>query len=153
MAHVIHSVNTTASGLCHHLDSAIDDSHHQYATDLALSADALLFGRCTYDLFTRFWPGAADRHDLPEDVLNLARALDRVLKLVVSSRPVELSWNSTRHVHGPCLDPGVTIGDNSIIGAGSTVTKNIPANVIAAGAPCRVIRPITAEDKVGLKVC
>ncbi len=36
--------------------------------------------------------------------------------------------------------PGVHIGDNSIIGAGSVVTKDIPANVVAAGVPCRVIR-------------
>ena len=42
--------------------------------------------------------------------------------------------------------PGVTIGKNSIIGAGSVVTKDIPANVVAAGNPCRVIRPITEED-------
>ena len=38
--------------------------------------------------------------------------------------------------------PGVSIGDRSIIGAGSVVTKDIPADVIAAGNPCRVIRPI-----------
>ena len=42
--------------------------------------------------------------------------------------------------------PGVTIGENTVIGAGSVVTKDIPANVVAAGNPCRVIRPITAED-------
>ncbi len=36
----------------------------------------------------------------------------------------------------------VTIGENSIIGAGSVVTKNIPANVIAAGNPCRILRKI-----------
>lgn len=42
--------------------------------------------------------------------------------------------------------PGVTIGDNTIIGAGSVVTRNIPANVIAAGNPCKVIRPITEDD-------
>lgn len=35
--------------------------------------------------------------------------------------------------------PGVHIGDNTIIGAGSVVTKDIPANVVAAGVPCRVI--------------
>ncbi|HAW34047.1 MAG TPA: sugar O-acetyltransferase, partial [Alphaproteobacteria bacterium] len=33
---------------------------------------------------------------------------------------------------------GVTIGDNSVVGAGSVVTKDIPANVIAAGNPCKV---------------
>lgn len=45
------------------------------------------------------------------------------------------------------ITPGVTIGDNVVIGAGSVVTKDIPANVVAAGNPCRVIRPITDEDK------
>lgn len=43
--------------------------------------------------------------------------------------------------------PGVTIGDNAVIGAGSVVTKDIPASVIAAGNPCRVIRPITEMDR------
>lgn len=38
--------------------------------------------------------------------------------------------------------PDVTIGDNTVIGAGSVVTKSIPANVIAAGNPCKVIRNI-----------
>lgn len=42
---------------------------------------------------------------------------------------------------------GVSIGDNSIIGAGSVVTKNIPSNVIAVGNPCKVIREITDKDK------
>lgn len=42
--------------------------------------------------------------------------------------------------------PGVTIGDNTVIGAGSVVTKSIPANVLAAGNPCKVIRPITDDD-------
>lgn len=47
------------------------------------------------------------------------------------------------------INQGVTIGKNTIIGSGSVVTKNIPANVIAAGNPCRVLREITAEDKTG----
>ncbi|SUJ29323.1 Galactoside O-acetyltransferase [Sphingobacterium spiritivorum] len=45
------------------------------------------------------------------------------------------------------VNPGVTIGENTVIGAGSVVTRDIPANVIAAGNPCRVLRPITDEDK------
>lgn len=43
--------------------------------------------------------------------------------------------------------PGVTIGDDTVIGAGSVVTKDIPAGVIAVGNPCRVMRKITEEDK------
>jgi maltose O-acetyltransferase len=43
---------------------------------------------------------------------------------------------------GAIICPGVTIGDNTTIGAGSVVTKDIPANVVAAGNPCRVIRSL-----------
>ena len=43
--------------------------------------------------------------------------------------------------------PGVHIGDNVVIGAGSVVTKDIPSWSIAAGNPCRVIRKITEDDK------
>lgn len=45
------------------------------------------------------------------------------------------------------LTPGVEIGDHTVIGAGSVVTKSIPANVIAVGNPCHVLRAITKEDK------
>ena len=44
---------------------------------------------------------------------------------------------------GAILCPGVRVGDRSVIGAGSVVTRDIPAGVFAAGNPCRVIRPIT----------
>ena len=43
--------------------------------------------------------------------------------------------------------PGVTIGDDTMIGAGSVVTKDISANVVAVGNPCRVLRPISEHDK------
>ena len=47
-----------------------------------------------------------------------------------------------------CVMPGVTIGDNTVIGGGSVVTKDIPSGVVAAGNPCKVIRPITEKDKM-----
>lgn len=49
---------------------------------------------------------------------------------------------------GVLVMPGVTIGDNTVIGAGSVVTKDIPANVVAYGNPCKVIREIGEHDKV-----
>ncbi len=42
--------------------------------------------------------------------------------------------------------PGVTIGDGAVIGGGSVVTKDIPANMIAVGNPCKPIREITEAD-------
>ena len=44
--------------------------------------------------------------------------------------------------------PGVTIGDNSVIGAGAVVTKDIPSNVVAVGNPARVLREISEKDEI-----
>ena len=48
---------------------------------------------------------------------------------------------------GVIVLPGVKIGDNSVIGAGSVVTKDIPSNVVAVGNPCKVLREIGEHDK------
>lgn len=48
---------------------------------------------------------------------------------------------------GVIVMPGVTIGDNVVIGAGSIVTKDIPSNVVAVGNPCRVMREVGERDR------
>ena len=69
-------------------------------------------------------------------------------------RPLAYQYNLPIHIGKNCwlgagviVLPGVTIGDNSVIGAGSIVTKDIPANVVAVGNPCRVLRVINDHDK------
>lgn len=49
---------------------------------------------------------------------------------------------------GVIILPGVTVGDNTVIGAGSIVTKDIPSDVVAVGNPCRVLRPIGEKDRI-----
>ena len=48
---------------------------------------------------------------------------------------------------GALIMPGVTIGDNTVIGAGSVVTRNVPSNVVAVGNPCKVMREIGDHDR------
>lgn len=48
---------------------------------------------------------------------------------------------------GVVIVPGVTIGDNTVIGAGSVVTRDIPGNSVAMGVPCRVVRAISEHDR------
>ena len=48
---------------------------------------------------------------------------------------------------GVIVLPGITIGDNVVIGAGSIVTKDLPPNVVAVGNPCRILRKINEHDK------
>ena len=69
-------------------------------------------------------------------------------------RDVQAQFNMEVHIGrnvwlgGGCvLLPGVSVGDNTVIGAGSIVTKDIPANVVAYGNPCRVIREIGEHDR------
>ena len=47
---------------------------------------------------------------------------------------------------GVTICPGVTIGENTVVGAGSVVVSDLPANVVAIGNPCRVLREINDHD-------
>ena len=65
---------------------------------------------------------------------------------IVTSAPVTIGkdvWIGANAV----ICGGVTIGEGSVIGAGSVITKDIPAGVVAAGVPCRVLRPAAKEDR------
>ena len=48
---------------------------------------------------------------------------------------------------GAVILPGITVGDNVVVGAGSVVTKDLPSNVVAVGNPCRVLREIGERDR------
>ncbi len=61
-----------------------------------------------------------------------------------SAKPVVIGdgvWLGGRSI----VCPGVTIGENTVVGAGSVVTKDLPANVLAMGSPCRVVRGVETE--------
>lgn len=67
-------------------------------------------------------------------------------KVMQFNMPVHIGRNCWLGA-GVIVLPGITIGDNSVIGAGSVVTKDIPANVVAVGNPCRVLREINERDR------
>ena len=65
------------------------------------------------------------------------------VKKIVLEEDVWIGGNAT-------IMPGVTIGRGAVIGGGSVVTRDIPANSLAVGNPCKVIRQITDKDRVGI---
>ena len=74
--------------------------------------------------------------------------IDPALRDVQAQFNMEVHIGRNVWIGGGCvLLPGVSIGDNTVIGAGSVVTKDIPANVVAYGNPCRVIREIGEHDR------
>ena len=74
--------------------------------------------------------------------------IDPALRDVQAQFNMEVHIGRNVWIGGGCvLLPGVSIGDNTVIGAGSIVTKDIPANVVAYGNPCRVIGEIGEHDR------
>lgn len=67
-------------------------------------------------------------------------------KVMQFNMPVHIGRNCWLGA-GVIVLPGITIGDNSVIGAGSVVTKDIPSNVVAVGNPCKVLREINERDR------
>ena len=70
----------------------------------------------------------------------------RAVEILEYAQPITIeegAWIGARVVIGP----GVTIGARAVIGAGSIVTRDVPADVVAVGNPCRVLRPITDADR------
>ncbi|MCM3900661.1 MAG: dihydrofolate reductase family protein [Pyrinomonadaceae bacterium] len=103
MARVIHSINITVSGSCHHADAVADEEHHRYALDVLRSASAVLLGRNTFDLFSSFWPEAVSRLDLPSYMNSFAADLESKPKYVLSSRSAVTEWKNTTFLRGPDL--------------------------------------------------
>ncbi len=69
-------------------------------------------------------------------------------------REKNYQYNAPVHIGKNCwlgagvvVLPGVTIGDNVVVGAGSIVTKDLPSNVVAVGNPCKVLRPVGEKDR------
>lgn len=113
------------------------------------------FGKCVYANFN--FTAVDDTHIYVGDYtmigpnVTLATAGHPILPEL---RKEAYQFNMPVHIGKNCwlgagviVLPGVTIGDNTVIGAGSVVTKDIPSNVVAVGNPCRVLREINEHDK------
>lgn len=89
-------------------------------------------------------------HPMLPDERRMILDKDRIERHMCYAKPVSIGndcWFGANVV----VCPGVIIGDNCVIGAGSVVVKDIPANSFAAGNPCRVIRTITEADSMKYK--
>lgn len=89
-------------------------------------------------------------HPMLPDERKRIKCADGQIRRLCYAKPVRIGndcWFGANVV----VCPGVTVGDNCVIGAGSVVTRDIPSNSFAAGNPCRVIREITEKDSMKYK--
>lgn len=80
---------------------------------------------------------------------NMRIAKDGHTYMIESRKPIVIGDNCWFGGNVTVM-PGVTVGHDTVIGAGSVITKDIPSGVVAVGNPCRVLREITEEDAIGI---
>ncbi|SET19354.1 dihydrofolate reductase family protein [Stigmatella erecta] len=97
-AHVMrplrYSINVTLDGCCDHRAIPADEDLHRHAIENFQQADALLFGRVTYEMMEAAWRPSARTEAMPEWTEPFARTIDAAKKYVVSSTLDRVDWNA-----------------------------------------------------------
>src|SRR5687767_8577766 len=89
-----YAINVTLDGCCDHRGIPTDEELHRYWAEKLAQADALLFGRLTYEMMAAAWRQSAQTETRPEWMQSFARTIDAARKYVVSSTLVRVDWNA-----------------------------------------------------------
>src|SRR5512132_324193 len=89
-----YSINVTLDGCCDHREMIADEDLHRHAVENLAQADALLFGRVTYELMEAGWRRPAPAGARPDWMDPFARTIDAAKKYVVSSTLDRVDWNA-----------------------------------------------------------
>ncbi len=89
-----YSINVTLDGCCDHREGIVDEDLHRHAAENLAQADALLFGRVTYEMMEAAWRPPARTGARPDWMEPFARTIDAAKKYVVSSTLERVDWNA-----------------------------------------------------------
>ena len=89
-----YSINVTLDGCCDHRAIVADEDLHRHAVANLAQADALLFGRVTYEMMEAAWRPAVGPGSRPDWMEPFARTIDAAKKYVVSSTLDRVDWNA-----------------------------------------------------------
>jgi dihydrofolate reductase len=89
-----YSINVTLDGCCDHREAFADEELHRHAVENLVQADALLFGRVTYEMMEAAFRPAAQTGARPDWMEPFARTIDAAKKFVVSSTLGRVDWNA-----------------------------------------------------------
>jgi dihydrofolate reductase len=100
MRRLISSLNVTVDGFRDHTALVVDEEHHRYAVNLLNTADAVVFGRVTYQLFESYWPAIAKEQSGTGAAIEFARKIDSLNKIVLSKTLDRVEWHNARLISG-----------------------------------------------------
>jgi dihydrofolate reductase len=89
-----YSINVTLDGCCDHRAGTPDEETHRHATEVIGKADALLFGRVTYEMMEAAWRPPGQMEGMPDWTAPFGRMIDAAKKYVVSSTLDWVDWNA-----------------------------------------------------------
>src|SRR6478672_732775 len=89
-----YSINVTLDGCCDHREGIADEDIHRHALENIARADALLFGRVTYEMMESAWRLPMPEGAMPDWTKPFARTIDAAKKYVVSSTLDRVDWNA-----------------------------------------------------------
>lgn len=89
-----YAINVTLDGCCHHEAVVPDEELHRHHMNNLAGADALVFGRVTYQMMEEAWRDPDSRDDWPDWTLPFARTIDAARKYVVSTTLEHVDWNA-----------------------------------------------------------
>lgn len=151
MRKVIAAINVTLDGFCDHTAIIPDDELHQHYTDLLKSADAILYGRITYQLM-EYWkpfvkkPSGNKSHD------DFAVTMDNISKIVFSNTLKNLDWNSARMAKGDLKEEVLALkkqpGKDILMGSRSMIVEGLNLGLVDELQLC--IHPVIAAKGLPL---
>lgn len=116
-----------------------------YGTNIEIGEDSYINFNCNFVDDTKIIIGKKVMFGPAVTIATVGHPINPNYREYMYADPVKIEDNCWIGA-GSTICPGVTIGENSVIGAGSVVTKDIPANSIAVGNPCKVLRTIDEHD-------
>jgi len=96
MSKVIAVMNMTFDGYCDHTAGIADEETHQHYTDVINSADAILYGRTTYQLMEDYWPALVKNPSGKKELDDFAVALDKIRKIIFSRTLKSVEWKTAK---------------------------------------------------------
>jgi len=145
MRKLIASINVTLDGFCDHTSGIPDEEIHEHYAELLRNADAILYGRKTYQLM-QYWQELLKNPSGEKDMDNFAEAIDQVPKIVFSNTLGSTGWDSATLAERPIEDVVSELkqqpGKDILVGSRSLIIQLMKLNLVDEYQFC--IHPLVA---------
>ncbi|MGN6194722.1 MAG: dihydrofolate reductase family protein [Ginsengibacter sp.] len=155
MRKLIAAMNMTLDGFCDHTTMIADDEIHEHYNELLCNADALLYGRITYQLMESYWPTVVKNPTGNKPIDEFAVLIDNISKIVFSHTLTNVEWKNakvaTRSLEQEVLElkeSGDGSGKDILVGSPGLIVASLNLNLVDELQLC--VQPIIAGKGLSL---